>query len=158
MRIYLTIIVVFIILSSCSKQEEKIEFLKNTLQIELLSDVNVLENEVEHNELFLPDYTFNMTLSLNNNQIEKIKKQIISVPYFNELEYYRWTNGRRYMMDNGGYNFKTVQDSIASTKYRGSWIKTSNGYEFVDFGKTNDSVKAWLNTETNTLKFVFVDM
>ncbi len=43
------------------------DFLKSTLQIELPSAVKVLENEVEHNELFLPDYTFNMTLSLNNN-------------------------------------------------------------------------------------------
>ena len=151
-------LLISILFFSCSKEKEKIDFLKKELQIEIPSEVKVINDELVHNELILPDYTLKLTLSLSSNQIEKIKEQIISVPYYDELEYYRWKDNSRHLMDNGSYSFKTIQDSIANTKYRGSWIKTESGYEFVDFGKTQDIVNAWLNTETNSLEFVFVGM
>ena len=153
MRTYF-LIAILIVFVSCSKQKEKIDFLKSTLQIELQSEVKILENEVKHNELFLPDYTLNLTIGLNKNQMEKITDQITNIPYYNELEFYRWRDNSRNLLDNENYTFQTVQDSIAKTKYRGSWIKTELGFEFVDFGKTHDIVQAWLNTETNSLKFV----
>jgi hypothetical protein len=157
MRIY-TIILILMLLISCSKEKERIEFLKDTLQIELNSEVKVLENESVQAELFLPDYTLTLKIELTKNQIEKITDQITEVPYFNELDYFKWKDNSRYLQDNDGLNFETIQDSIAKTKYRGSWIKTKEGFEFVDCGKSHDMVLAWINTNTNTLKFEFTDM
>ncbi len=157
MRIY-SFFLFIILFFSCSNQKEKIDFLKKELQIEIPSEVEIIKDEVEKSELLLPDHTLRMTISLNKTQIELISKQIIDFPYYNELEYYRWRDGNRYIMDHGIYNFKTIQDSIAKTKYRGSWIKINDGYEFVDFGKTHNILHSWINTNDNTLKFVFIDM
>ncbi len=172
MKLFLRTTILFLfVLFSCKNNVERktesnphvnknkeVDFLKSTLQIEIDSDVKVLNNEIESKELFIPDFTLSLTIGLNNNQIEAIIDQIAKMPYYDELAFYRWKDSSRNLLDNGNYTFQAVQDSIAKTKYRGSWIKTEIGFEFIDFGKTHDIVHAWLNTESNSLKFIFVDM
>ena len=153
------IILLFLLLSSCSKLDKKIELIENELNIELNNNYNVLENEFVQQAFLETDYKLILRIQLEENQILNILSQIKNEPYYNQLGKFKTENGeiRLAGIENINY-FKRVEDSLRKTKYRGSWFQTDSGYEFIDIEKKSDAIDAKIILKERILEFEFIQM
>ncbi len=120
-------------MTACSNVEDRIELLENKLQIEIPNVYTVVQDEdISYNGLE-SDYKVVLKLQLESEGIQKIENQINQTPYYNQLVKFQGKgNGIGTFTREEMVEFKLIQDSILKTKYRGTWIETVEGFEFID--------------------------
>lgn len=165
MRVQVILLSLFIF--SCSKIDKRVELLENTLKIDLSENYQVLNDSyVSKNQLLERDFTIILGIKLEQQELDSIVKVIEERPYFDKLG--------RFKNDSGGYtligseasmDFNDIVDSLSRTKFRGSWFKTSNGYEFADvnmkfkdLSKEQNKVDAKINLIERTITFEYTSM
>ncbi len=127
---------------SCSSNKMRIKGMCQELNINIPSEnYTEIKNEVDEAG---PDFTINIILKLDKNNLDNLTRQIISSPYFNRPA----INGV-----NSDYT-KLLKD----INRRGLWKRNNIGFEFVDYGKTSEPVTAYLDTTKQTLEYTFVHL
>ena len=154
LRIY--ILSLTVIFTACSNVEDRIELLENKLQIEMPNEYTIVQDEdISYNGLE-SDYKVVLKLQLESEGIQKIENQINQTPYYNQLVKFQGKgNGIGTFTREEMVEFKLIQDSILKTKYRGTWIETVEGFEFIDFGDKMEPIDACIDSKENTLTFEF---
>ncbi|WP_431126901.1 hypothetical protein [Flagellimonas flava] len=156
MKSIFKVLILIGLLGSCSNQERRIILLENELNIDLGEKYEVLKDkDVSHNG-FESDYTLELNIKLNKDELERIIKQIETEPYFDELSRFKSERGRYQIAGNENLQFfKVATDSLKKTKYRGSWFRTESGFEFMDLDDGMEPIEAEINVKKQILKFVF---
>ncbi len=146
MKSIFKLLILVCLFGSCSNQEKRIILLENELNIDLGENYKVIKDEdVSHNG-FESDYTLNLSIKLNKNELEKIIKQIETEPYFDQLSRFKSERGRYRVAGNENMKFfEVVTDSLKKTKYRGSWFRTDTGFEFLDLEDGMEPIEAEIN-------------
>ncbi len=149
------ILISIILLFSCSNEEEKIELLQKELNIELPVNYEIIKDKGVTYDAFLGDYSTIITLKFDEMSIDTVVNQIKEVPFYNELNQFRKVDGVRTFIGDVRGKYDLITDSMNQSKYRGSWISTQEGYEFIDILDKEAWVDASINMKENSLNFVY---
>lgn len=159
MKNCIKLLIAILLLSSCSSQAERIQILEKELNIKLGDNYNVIQDDNISEDDFGGDYTLILKIKLDTKEVDRIVTKIQSEPYFNELgKFKNEDGGTRYNGPEEEQLFSIANDSIKSSKYRGSWYITEMGYRFLDLGTDTELIDAEINLEENTLTFELIHL
>jgi hypothetical protein len=144
MKIFQTILIftsTFIIISCCGNKD-RIKEMCNEIDADIQTlEYTEIKNEVEGAGV---DYSINIILKFDKNNLYKLTKQIISSPYYNNPT----------QSDANSSYTKLLKD----INRRGIWKKNITGYEFIDYGRESEPVRVLIDTTKQTLDYTFVHL
>ena len=141
-----------------SYTKENIALIEKTLNVKLPSDCEISDYKYKQSEPFLPDYTIYLTVKFSETGMDSLKQQIRITPYYNKLKRYGKDRSKGLYGDEIAQH-QSIEDSILKTPFRGGWIETKSGLEFIDFSglKTQTNVDALINNEKRILTYEYLD-
>lgn len=160
-------IILSIFLISCSKVDKRVELLERTLDIDLSENYQMLNDSyVSKNQLLERDFTIILGIKLEQQELDSIVRVIEGRPYFDELGRFKNNSGGYTLIGSeASMDFNNIVDSLSRTKFRGSWFKTSNGYEFADVNmkfkdltKEQNIVHAKINLIERSITFEYTSI
>jgi hypothetical protein len=155
-------IFIALVLSSCSSNEpDRKELIEQQLGVELPSSYETLVNDYETLEIIPSEYQIIVKIGFDKKGYKKIEDQIVDIPYYNKLKKYL-RNDNMLILDGQEEidNYQNIKDSLSLRNYRGSWIKTPDGFVYIDIlGPDNgEPVEAILKTKERTLMFKYMNI
>jgi len=154
---FLIILLSFMMICSCSSNVEKrVELLETELGLDLPSQFEIVQDDDVTLQQFPLEYRISMTLRFTQVDYGTVVMGIRDSPYFNQLADYRNVG----LGIPPASELQQIMDSLKACNYRGSWVTTEQGFEFVDFlgPETMRPVKAWIIEKNRTLTFEYMNI